>query len=142
MEERIKKGSMSLEGNKLEIFGDWGMPKDGIWIVPRVGPTGSVEEISPRPITPSIEDLLNEDIENGVDHRINYIQVDTHAAIILFLEKKITKADIEAAVVGDSYVLFPPLTFNTKKGAMTFPITVTIDAEYEIATIDPGGEIV
>jgi hypothetical protein len=142
MEDRIEKGGMILEGSKLSIFGDWGMSNGETWLVPCFGPTGKVVKINPIAVSFSVEALLNEDIQNGVDDRINHIEVDTHTAIMLFLEKRITRADIEAADADDSYVIFPPLTFNTKKGAMIFPIVVAIDAEYAIATIDANGEIV
>ena len=136
----IKKGAMVLEGSKLTIFGDWGCPDGKSWILPFIGGAGI--QVDPEPISPNIQDIINNDIRDGNDDKIVSVQVSPRTAVLLYLEGKITRKDIERAVADDESITFPATEFDTEKGVLSFPVIVKADNEYGAATLDKDGNIV
>lgn len=137
---KIEKGGMILDENKLTIFGDWGMPNGKTWIVPFTGDVGV--EVAPDPASPNIEGVINSDIQSGNADKIACVQVGPHTAILLYLEGKITRKNIEQAVVDEQSVTFADIKFNTENGEMVFPVVVKADSEHSIVTLDKDGNIV
>jgi hypothetical protein len=100
-------------------------------------------EVEPTPASPEIVSVIESDIRDGNGEKIHHIQVNPNTCLRLFLEGKITRADIEKAEATDESVTFPAVTFLTADGKIrTYPVVVMPRPEAKIATIDAAGDIV
>jgi hypothetical protein len=123
--KEIRKGAMTLDENgRLTVFEKWGYLDCKTWVVKLTGDIGvAIDAFS---ASQHIENTFNRDIRNGsVDiSKITHINVNPNGAILLYLEGRITRKDIEQAVADDKSVTFSNIKFSTKNGEVALSVIV------------------
>lgn len=139
----LKVGSnMTLEsGRVITIFDAKGAVQDGSWLVNVL--SGLLVETSPAPVSPDIENCIENDFAAGNSEKIHHIQANPKTAVSLFLEGKLSRNDIKNAdVSADTRIIFRNVSFKTPGGDRAFDLHVESALSHAFATIDADGNIV
>lgn len=146
MANTIEEGPLILgDDGYFSLFGCWIMPAGKTWLIPTYtlpGPKEVATFFEPIPSSPKIEETLNEDIRCNDFHRVKSILVKPLVALILYTEEKITRQDIERAIISDDSVIFPEIYFHTQKGGLALPVKVMEKPRFDIVTLDKDGEMI
>lgn len=138
---KLQKGSnLTLDGNMLDIFGAKGYSEGSKWVANVF--CGAFVEVDPEPASPDIESVINTDIANGKGDKIHRLLVNPNTALRLFLEGKITRADIDKAEFDQESITIPGIKFATSGGEKVLPVMVMADPGWKFATIDLDGNVV
>jgi hypothetical protein len=138
---KLQKGpNLSLDGNMLDIFGNKGFIEGDKWVINLF--FGAFAEVDPSSASPEIESVINVDIADGKGDKIHHLLVNPNTALRLFLEGKITRANIEKAEFDKESVTIPGIKFTTSNGEKVLPLMVIAEPKWGFATMDQNGKVV
>jgi len=137
----FKKDGLELDGNVLSLFNSKGFVDGKSWIMNVF--LGAFVEVEPMLASPEIINIINDDIENGDFEKIDHIIVGSNVGLRLFLEGKISNADIRKAETDNKTITFRSIKFHrTSKGKISFDVVVVKDLEFDYATVDVAGNVI
>lgn len=136
----IKGSVLKLESNKITIFDASGFTSGKKWALD-FG-LGIAIETDPNPHLPGVQQVINDDIQNGKVDSIHTVQVNPGTAVCLYLEGVISRDMVAKADVTDDSVTFENVLIPTSLGERQFRLTVRQNTDISVATLDSEGNIV
>lgn len=135
----VGNGTFAFDGTVLHLFGQRACVANGKWHF--VNEMHILIEEEPNPVSPRIEEVLNQDIADCKWDRVAYLLVNPVVALKLFLEGKIMRRHIENAEASELAVIFQEVSFDTIEGKKNLAVVVT-RTNTRFATMDEKGEVV
>ncbi len=123
----------------IEFFGYKGFKlSDESWFIVPLEDDERFMEIDPNEqASDSIRGCIQEDVESGSEDKIAQLHLCPEAAVLLFLEGKLTKSNLRKAVEKDGLLEIPK--FNIEDRTLT--LKVIAGYEYDAVTADNEGNM-
>ncbi len=138
----VKGKNLIFNGSKITLFGTSGANlQSGNWAV-ESGFGSLMIEVKPSPVSPKIQELVNEDMKAKRGDQIACIQVSPNIGVCLFLEGTVTRQHLESASEENGTIVFTDVPLNTMEGQKNFRVVVSPKTEHQMATLDAAGNIV
>lgn len=129
--------NFNVDGSTIEFFDAKGSQMSSTsWCINAFG-GGLMAEVDPSSMLDDVRDCIKQDVAAGNGDKVAQIQFGPRQAVVFFLEGKITREHLDAAVEGPDFIDIPNVNVDGK----VYVVRVLREPELRVATADAEGVV-
>jgi hypothetical protein len=126
-----------VDGQEITFFEAKGTKLgDDRWAINALGGSLFVE-VNPDSMMPAIHDCITGDVESGNADRLSMLLLAPRAAVVFYLEGRLTRQHLTKATEGTNYIDIPNVDIDGRK----LTVRILQEPQYNVATADSEGNV-